>query len=266
MKDIENQANSSILINSVNRALDILEYIFSAGKDVSVTQISRDLGMYKSTVYRSLVTLQNRGYITKNPDTECYRLGIKAFILGTCAEVEAEIENFLQPYLHQLNDKFGESVNASVLQRNYDGSYKSVIIAKVLSNKSLNSNQVVGSINECYCAAVGKCLLAFSKNVDLSVYEKHPMQKFTESTITSIDELEKELERVRQNKYAIDNEEREHQLFCIATPVLKNGVAIAAISLSGPVGRMNDEHLKEKIEYIKALGEEMSEKISMKTK
>lgn len=258
------EANQSVIINSVNRALDILEYIFSARREVSVSQIARDLDMHKSTVYRALVTLQNRGYVTQNPETENYYLGIKTFILGTHSTEEIEIENFLRPYLKRLNEQFNEAVNASVLQRNYDGVYKSVIIAKESSYKALNANTTIGSLNECYCSAVGKCLIAFSENIDLSVYEKHPMQKFTESTITSIDELEQELEMVRSNRYAIDNEEREKQLFCIAAPVLKNGVAVAAVSLSGPVGRMKDEHLEEKIEYVKALGLEMSEKISVK--
>lgn len=263
MKNTENQGNSSKFINSVNRALDILEYLFAAGKDVSISQISRDLNMHKSTVYRSLITLQNRGYVAQNPESELYKLGIKTFILGTHFEGEAEIENFLQPYLHRLNEKFGEAVNASVLQRNYDGIYKSVIIAKVSSMQSLNANTKLGSLNECYCAAVGKCLLAFSENIDLSIYEKYPMQRFTNSTITTIPELEKELEKVRKEMYAIDNEEAERQLFCIGTPILKDGVAIAAMSISGPTGRINDEHIQEKIDYLKELGKEISEKLSL---
>lgn len=257
------EANTSVLINSVNRTLDILEYLFKVGNEASISQISKDLGLYKSTVYRSLATLQNRGYVKQNPLNDCYSLGIKTFILGSGMKIESELEHIVQPYMQRLNDRFHESVNLSVMTRGIDGTYKSVIIAKIDSKLSLSAYTNIGSMNECYCSSVGKCLIAFSNDIDLKVYEEHPMQRFTDTTITSIEALQAEIETVRNQGYAIDNEEREIGLYCIGAPILQNGTAVAAISLSGPAARMCGADQQERIAYVKQLGIEISQAVSI---
>jgi len=257
------EENTSVLINSVNRTLDIMEYLFKVGSEVSISQISKDLGLYKSTVYRSLATLQNRGYVKQNPATDCYSLGIKTFVLGSGAKIESELEHMVRPYMQQLNDRFHESVNLSVMARGLDGTYKSVIISKIDSKLSLSAYTNIGSMNECYCSSVGKCLIAFSKDINLNVYEEHPMQRFTDTTITSIEALQAELDTVRSLGYAIDNEEREIGLYCIGVPILQNGTAAAAISLSGPTARMCGTDQQERIAYMKQLGIEISRAVSI---
>ncbi|MCD8361520.1 MAG: IclR family transcriptional regulator [Lachnospiraceae bacterium] len=257
------EQNTSVLINSVNRTLDILEYLFRVGGEVSISQISKELGLYKSTVYRSLATLQNRGYVKQNPANDCYSLGIKTFILGSGARIESELEQTVHPYMQQLNDRFHESVNLSVLTRDVDGVYKSVILSKVDSKLSLSAYTNIGSLNECYCCAVGKCLLTFSDSIDLDVYREHPLERFTDTTITSVEALRAELDTVRMQGYAIDNEEREIGLYCIGAPILQNGVAVAAISLSGPTARMCGSDQAERIEYIRQLSAEISQAVSI---
>ena len=116
-----------------------------------------------------------------------------------------------------------------------------------------------GWANDCHCAAVGKCLLAFSENIDLSVYDQRPMIKYTDKTIVTREELEKELRQVKQQGYAVDDEEREIGLTCIGAPILKNGqYAVAAISLSGPTGRIKDENFQKKIERLCQVTREIS--------
>ncbi|MGI6095446.1 MAG: IclR family transcriptional regulator [Lachnospiraceae bacterium] len=257
------ETNTSVLINSVNRTLDILEYLCKTGREVSISQISKDLGLYKSTVYRSLATLQNRGYVKQNPTNDCYSLGIKTFILSSGMKFESELEHIAQPYMQRLSNRFPEAVSLAVMARGIDGSYKSVIISKIDSKLNLTAYTYIGTMYECYCSSLGKCLIAFSKDTDLHVYEEHPMQRFTDTTITTIDALQAELDATRVQGYAVDNEEREIGLYCIGAPILRNGIAVAAISLSGPTARMCSADQQERIEYVKQLGMEISQAISM---
>lgn len=255
MADREN--DKSVIINAVDRSLDVLEYLYNANQEVTVTQISKDLGVYKSTVYRTLVTLQNRGYVRQNPENEKYSLGINVYVLSTKMQPEAELIAVVTPYLKQLNQRFQETVNLSVMRNDPNGVYSSVIIASESSPLSLNANTNLGDMNECYCSGVGKSLLAFAKDVDISIYERYPMVPYTRYTITDIDKLQEELVKVRQNRYAIDTEEREIGLYCIGAPILLNGTAVGSISLSGPTARMK-EGLEEKIQAVKETGIEIS--------
>ncbi|MDO5134765.1 MAG: IclR family transcriptional regulator [Eubacteriales bacterium] len=257
------EINTSVLIHSVNRALDILEYLFRAEKEVSISQISKDLGIYKSTVYRSLATLQSRGYVRQNPQTDCYSLGIKTFTLGSGRSIESELEQVARPYMEELSERFQEFVNLSMMTVGPDGVYKSLIVSKMDGKLSLSANTSIGSMNECHCSAVGKCLLAFSRDVDLSVYETHPMEKFTDTTIVSVGALQAELDSIRDLGYAIDNEEREVGLYCIGVPILQNGAAVAALSLSGPAARMCGPDLEERISCVKQTGAQISREISI---
>lgn len=112
--------------------------------------------------------------------------------------------------------------------------------------------------------AFGKCLLAFSDAVDLNYYMQHPLKKCAKNTITDSQALIEEIERVRHNGYAIDDEEGDDDLFCIGVPILADGTAIGAISISGPIQRMKNEDLPRKIQFMTDLRREISDKLSMK--
>jgi DNA-binding IclR family transcriptional regulator len=160
----------------------------------------------------------------------------------------------------ELYDKYHEVVNVSILERNQDDIYKSVIIYKAESpNQVLTVNPPVGSVSECHCSAIGKCLLAFNKDVDLAVYEKHPLASHTIYTITTIEGLEAELKRTRECGYAIDREELEIGLTCIGAPILdSSGEAVAAISLSGPSSRILAGNLEERIAAVCQIAKKIS--------
>lgn len=251
----------SVIINSVDRALDVILYMYKKGREVSVTEISNDLGVYKSTIFRTLATLQNKRFVMQDQNTGKYSLGVEFYIIGASLNNQSGLIHLVKPYAQKLNQEFNEAVNVSVLEKIPGGSYQSVIVYKEASYHGLNANTEVGSDNDCYCAAIGKCLLAFTPDIDFSVYKEHKMQKFTDKTITTISGLKKELAKVRENGYAMDDEEREKGLLCIGAPILMNGEALAAISISGPESRMRID-LDHKIEFVKSIGEKISLEIS----
>ncbi len=250
----------SDIIQSVDRALEVMIYLYQEGKETGITKIAADLGVYKSTVYRTLVTLENRGFVRKNPETEKYWLGNRLFVLGKGVENRMGLQEVVRPYAKKLYEAYCEVVNVSILERNPDDVYRSVIILKEESDRQvLTVNPPVGSSSECYCSSVGKCLLAFSADIDLGVYENHPMRPYTEHTITTVSALRSELMKVRERGYALDHEELEHGLTCIGAPILDhNGLAVAAISLSGPTSRMLSGDIEERIEAVKRIAREIS--------
>ncbi|MEM1485738.1 IclR family transcriptional regulator [Oscillospiraceae bacterium PP1C4] len=252
----------SVIINSVDRTLDILIYLYNEGVETSITKISEDLKIYKSTVYRTLATLQAKDFVTKNPETEKYSLGTKLFIIGTSVGERLGIQKFIRPFAKQLHDEFNETVNVSILERNPMDIYRSVIIYKEENKQILRLNSEVGSRSDCHCAAVGKCLLAFCDNINLSIYEEHTMIPYTPNTIITLEHLKEELEKVREQGYAVDDEERELGLTCLGAPIIKNKkYAVAAISLSGPTFRMKDETFDYKIQRLCETAKEISKNL-----
>lgn len=237
MKENQNE-KQSIIINSVDRALDVLLYLYNKGGEISITSISQDLGIYKSTVYRTLATLENKGFVEQNAETGRYSLGVKLYIMGLGINEKLGLQKIVQPYTKLLHEEFRMAVNVSILEKNTLDAYRSVMIWKEEGTQILRFNSEIGSRNDCHCAGVGKCLLAFGENIDLSVYERYPMVHYTTKTIATMSDLKKELERVRSQGYAVDDEEREYGLICVATPILRKGIAVAAMSVSGPAERI----------------------------
>lgn len=228
----------SEVINSIDRALDILLLMQQEGQEMGVTQISSALGMYKSTVYRTLNTLEQKGFIEQNSDNGKYWLGIKLYSLGMLMREKFSLTKAVYPYAKALSDKFKEVVHISVLDKNAENYPKHIIIDKV-GQQFLSLTPPIGSSTPCHCAAVGKCLLAFSSPEYLNKFVGNPLPGFTAKTIVSWDKLLLELKKIQQNGYACDDEELELGLTCVAAPIFgRNREAIAALSLSGPRSRV----------------------------
>lgn len=249
-------------IQALDRALELLIYLNKQGREVGITQIASDMGGYKSTIFRTLATLEARGFISRNPETEKYWLGSQLFVLGKSVENKMGIQEVFRPYARRLHQRFHEVVNVSILEHNPGDVYHSVIILKEMSDTQiLTVNPPVGSLSECHCSSVGKCLLAFGSNIDLSLYEGRELTRYTANTITSVKKLEEELSKIRRRGYAIDHEEQELGLTCIGSPILdRNKNAIAAISLSGPTSRMNSSDIEDRIEAVCSAARDISGK------
>ena len=164
----------------------------------------------------------------------------------TVAGIEPCVRNWVKPI--------------TIARHAYGDVYRSVIILKEESpSQVLTVNPPVGSSSECHCSSVGKCLLAFGSKIDLSVYENVSLTAHTAHTITSADVLRAELAKIRSDGYAVDREELEMGLTCIGAPILdRSGVALAAISLSGPTSRMLAGDLDERVEAVRRIAREIS--------
>ncbi len=239
-------------INSIDRALNILLLLYDEQKELGITEIGRRLELYKSTVHRTLTALENKGFIQQNPENGKYWLGMKIYALGMVVGEKMSLKNLLKPYATELSQKFNEAVNVSILDKNSNDYPKTILILKEEGSTRLQVSPSIGSSSESHCSAVGKCLLAFSPKEVLQNLEDKEFPIYTKNTLGNWESLSQQLEDIRINGYAIDNEELEIGLTCIAAPIFdQDNKAIAAISLSGPTSRINSKDINTIIKEVK---------------
>lgn len=217
------------MINSVLKAIDIL-HVFSASEPrLSLSQISRQLDIPKSTAHNLLATLVSRGFIER-VDTDQYALGTQLVALTQSVRVNVEIRDRAAPVIRELADSCRESVYLTVL----DGTH-SLYIYAVESPQRLVARTAVGERVQCHCTSVGKATIAFlaRSRVD-DIIEAVGLDSFTPYTITDSEALYADLDQIRARGYALDHQEHELGTFCVAAPILDNrGIALGALSVSG---------------------------------
>ena len=226
-------------VQSVDRAIAILR-CFEQGDKLGITEISRRLGLHKSTVFGLVNTLTANRLLEKAPDSDKYRLGIELFRLGSNAQ--SSVREIAAPHVKRLMEATGETANLVLPDSGYV-----VYIDKRESPHSMRICTNVGLRLPMYCTAVGKAILAFmGEDERCIIVGDMVLTARTENTITSREELLAQLVKIRSDGYAIDDEELEYGLICIAMPILsKMGEPIAAISVSGPKLRMTEEKISE---------------------
>lgn len=246
-------------IASVERALDILLLLYGEEKEMGVSEIASKLGVYKSTVHRTLVTLQSKHFVQKNEVTDKYWLGASLYTIGMMVAHTYSLADIVAPEADALYLNVKDIVNVSVLHADTINGYKSVAIYKARGPLPLlGMNPEIGSSMDAYASSVGKCMLAFN-NVDWQIIKHTKFYAYTENTLKNVEALKKELEQVRSQGYALDNEEREVGLFCVGAPIFnKNGKAVAAISISGPKARVFDDAFEEKVKLLKQCAQRIS--------
>jgi DNA-binding IclR family transcriptional regulator len=227
----KNQLASTLL-----KGLEILE-LLAEQNELSVLDVSRLTGKSRGSCHRLLVTLEAAGYIYKT-ETRRYRVGLKILMLAGKITREIPIKNAAQPYLQTLAARFRENVNLGY----WDG--KRVIhLDKIESGEMLSSDPRIGSEAYGHCTALGKVFLAHIAPQKLETYlDSYHFRVHTPNTITSRMDLLEELNQVRKQGFAIDNEELSLGLRCVAVPVFDySGQITAAISLTAAAVRLNDE-------------------------
>ena len=234
-------------IQSVERALNILEEFNVKEKEIGVTELAKRLSLNKSTCFGLLQTLESRGYLEQNTDNGKYRLGLNVFKIGQIYEANLELLEIARPYLEELVEKTKETAHL-VIRNKLDAVY----IEKCEGPCAINIISRVGKRVNLHCTGVGKALLAYLSEKEFEDVVKKEPNSFTPKTIIDKEELKRHLQTVRENGYSIDDEEIEIGLRCIAAPVFNHkNQAIAAISISGPSTRITYEKFPELIEIIK---------------
>jgi DNA-binding IclR family transcriptional regulator len=218
-------------VNSVDRALVILEYLGTQTKEVGVRELGQAIGLSKSSVHRILQTLRARGFVRWNPDNARYSLGMRAFEVGCGILRSMEAHAVAKPYLEQLVNTLGETAFLGVLDDS-----ELVVIDKLDGRRSVRMYADIGSRRPLHCTGIGKALLAHLDRAEIErIITAKPLARHTKNTITDPEALRVELEKIRRQGYAEDNEEMEDGLYCVGAPLFNySGRPLAAISVSVP--------------------------------
>lgn len=245
--------NKSFL-SSLDHALTILEAVAHASLPVGVSEISRKTGYPKTTVHRILHTLVRRGFVRKETQTGRYQLTLKFFEIGSSAVSQLGIKDVAKPYLEALRNLSGETAHLAVMDD--DGVF---YIEKIESSQSVRMYSYVGRRAPVHCTGVGKVLLAYQPNEMIERFFSQPVKSYTPKTILDKKGFAEELSKVRKQGYALDREELEIGLFCIASAVRNHlGEVIAAVSISGPGVRLSKPRIKELIPSVIETGNKIS--------
>jgi len=258
-KKLENNFQiSDYKIKSVDRALYLLEIMAGENRELELMELCKKTHISTATLYRLLQTLKDRGFVTQNPYTGKYRLGLKLLELGQVVVEQIELRRIALPFLQELMEKTGETANLVILDED-----KAVYIEKVESPASLRMFLRIGKQAPAHATGVGKVLLASLSSEKLQKIINHKtLPKLTENTITSPEKLKKELEKIRKEGFAIDNEECEVGAKCIAAPIMDyRKEVVAAVSISGPSARLTEDRVKNLVRVVKEIAHKISEKL-----
>lgn len=234
--------------NSVNRAFQILNTFTIENPQLGVTEISRKTGLNKATVFRFLKSLEDLGMIYKNPQTELYQLGIRLYELGFKVPIRESVIQQMHPILVSLVEKIKMTVHLATLQ-----SDEVLYLDKIKCRKSLQMNTHIGAHYPAHCTALGKSLLAYLPEDELdAILNRQTLHALTKNSITDIELLKNELNRTRSRGYAIDNEEFEYGLRCLAVPILGyDQKPLVAISISGALSQISEDTIPTQVALLK---------------
>ena len=244
---------TSYAVPAVDSAMSILETL-GAAQPMSLTELSRKLGLGKSSIYRLLVTLALRGYVEKDPHTDCYRLTYRLFAVGSRAAEQSGLREVAHPIMQRLASRTGETVNLGVL----DG-FRTVSIYLVESAHPLRIHMRIGGVSA-HATSTGKILLAALPPDELARrLVGRRLRSLTGRTIKSRSALQAELRRVRDQGYAIDDEECSLGLRCVGAPVRDHrGTVVAALSVVAPCHRLPHEEMPAAIGTVRDAAQEIS--------
>lgn len=245
--------NDKYGIRSVERAVKILLAFTFEEPVLSLAQLARKVGLNRTTTFRMARSLCAYGLLEQTRDGN-YCLGLKIFELGNIVAKQIDLRQIALPYLKELSERFEETAHLGILERN-----KVLYIEKVESPVHAVRCTDVGKVVDPYCTALGKCLLAGLKNEEIRALLPPKLAQRTPHTIDSIEKLLEEIERVRIQGYALDNEELEIGLKCVAAPLYDyQGKVAGAVSLSGPAHRFTPRRIEEMIAYLREISREIS--------
>ncbi len=250
-------------VKSVDKALLLLEVVSRYGTGVTITDLSSQVGMYKSTVHRLLGTMMQRGYIEQDKESGKYKLGYTLLDLGMRLLSSIDLRREALPYLQELSTQAQEVVHLALLDKG-----EVVYIEKVESTNTIRMHSRVGNRVPAHATGLGKAILAFLPQREaFAIMKRYGLSKLTDYTLVDEQQLIDSLEKIKQNGYALDIQENELGVSCIAAPILDNvGRVAAACSVSGPITRMTMERIRELTPFVTGTASLISERLGYSPK
>ena len=212
--------NETNLVQSVDRALRIIEFLAENPTGAGITEISKSLGLSKGTVHRLISTLKERDFAYQSSNTELYRLSYKILYLYNCISNNIDMFKVSRPIIRKFADKVDATVHLATLDEKRSNIVYIDRIEPMNSQKLFVMSSRVGKKAPCYCTAAGKMLLSqYSDDEIRDIMKGEEYKTYTDKTIKNIDEFLEEIHKVRKQGYALDENEYDHGIICISIPI-----------------------------------------------
>ena len=236
--DKESGVRNSSHVQSVDRALVLMELLAREDREMGLTEIAKALSWPKTTVHGIISTLRGREYVDQSSVTGRYRLGVRLFELGNIVARNWDVRTVARPAMQELNNRLGEMVHLAT-----ESGGEVLYIDKLDSTHMMRVVSETGARLPMHCTGLGKVLLAYKKPSEIRwIISKHGLCKMTARTITDREVLESELIKIRKQGYATDDREIMDSLRCVAAPIFdRYGNVEYAISVAGLAGNFHGE-------------------------
>ncbi len=247
------------MVQSVERALAILDALAGTASGLGLTEVCGRVGLHTSTAYRLLATLAARGYVRQDRDRRVYRLGLHLLHIGEAARGQCDLREEAVGRLEALARRAGELANLVI-----PSGQRAIYIAQAQppTRHPVRMFTQLGAWVPLHCTAVGKAIIAHWPAEEVEQVLRDGLPAYTANTITNPLRLQRELDEVRRLGYAVDDEERELGVRCLASPVRDaDGHVVAALSISGPSGRVTPDRLAELGEMVRQAAAQLSERL-----
>jgi DNA-binding IclR family transcriptional regulator len=257
MERIKKPKPRRMRLSSVANAIRLTKAFSEQEYEMGISALAQRLGLAKSTVHRLASTLVEYDILEQNRESGKYRLGLALFELGTLVRRKMDTNSGAQVQIHALADATGETVQLAILD------HLSVLYIRIReSRQAVRMSSGLGSRAPAHCTGVGKALIAYQPPEVVQQVIDNGLTRYTERTITDPAALIEELATIRQKGYAIDDEEIEVGLRCIAAPIRDHtGQVTAAISVAAPVQRMTKKNVQTTIPSVVSAAEAISRRL-----
>jgi IclR family acetate operon transcriptional repressor len=221
-------------VKSLDRALLVLETLARLGA-ATLSELARELGEAPATIYRVLVTMEGRGLVEADPATQGWQVGPGAFLIGSAFLRRTSLVERSRPVLRALMESTGETANLGIAREGHV-----LFLGQVETHAAIRAFFPPGTLSPLHASGIGKALLAQFDEARLGAFlDSGALKGFTDHTLTDPDRLRADLRDAARQGYAVDDEERNEGMRCVAAPVFDaHGEAVAGISVSGPTSRI----------------------------
>jgi len=241
-------------LSSVTTAIRLLKAFTESDREIGISALSKKLGVSKSTVHRVATTLVAEGLLEQNPETDRYRLGLALFSLGTLVRRRMDIPNEAKPFLSKLRDSSKENIHLAVLQGN-----EVVYVYDMESSQAVRVRPHLGASKPLNCSAEGLTILAWQSESFIDKALSGPMAPRTDNTMTNPAIIKARLEKIRSDGYALEDEESEIGMRCVAAPIRDaEGNVVAAVGVAGPSQRLSTHAIKNFAPQVREAAESIS--------
>jgi DNA-binding IclR family transcriptional regulator len=254
--DDDKPSSANYHANALARGLALLEMLAATAEPKTLVDLSVSSGLPKSTLVRLLSVLAEMDYVARVDDRPSYRLGHKVLRLSNGYMSSLDLSVVADRYLAPLAARTGQTANLGML----DGT-QVIHVGVHEPDRMIRFHTSVGARDHPYCTGLGKMLLSHLDEAERADHlpSTEPFPRFTDDTITTMDELNRELSRIRRMGHAFDDNERSVGLRCVAVPVEVDGVTLAAVSVSGPSGEFSRDRQQSYLERLEEAAAELAD-------